>query len=97
MSLQRSRDDKNGKSERKYFRCRDSNRLIEECPKSSRNNNHRAFIEGAWVDSGKDEEEKNKDETCLVAQAPNEICLGINLEPDKWINDSGCPKHMTRN
>ncbi|GJS72156.1 retrovirus-related pol polyprotein from transposon TNT 1-94 [Tanacetum coccineum] len=30
----------------------------------------------------------------LVAQAPDEI-LGINLEPDEWIKDSGCSKHMT--
>ncbi|GKF18148.1 hypothetical protein Tco_0063066, partial [Tanacetum coccineum] len=37
----------------------------------------------AWSDSGEDEEEKTKDETCLVAQASNEICLGINLEPDE--------------
>nr|GEV25122.1 retrovirus-related Pol polyprotein from transposon TNT 1-94 [Tanacetum cinerariifolium] len=50
---------------------------------------------GAWSDSGEDEEEKTKDETCLVAQASNEICLGINLEPDEWIKDSGCSKHMT--
>ncbi|GJT79483.1 retrovirus-related pol polyprotein from transposon TNT 1-94 [Tanacetum coccineum] len=64
---------------------------------SSRNNNQRAFIGGAWSDSGEDEEEKNKDETCLVAQASNEICLGINLEPDEWIKDSGCSKHMTGN
>nr|GEX62797.1 retrovirus-related Pol polyprotein from transposon TNT 1-94 [Tanacetum cinerariifolium] len=42
-----------------------------------------------------DEVEKTKDETCLVAQAPDEICLGINLEPDEWIKDSGCSKHMT--
>ncbi|GKD65861.1 hypothetical protein Tco_1307969 [Tanacetum coccineum] len=62
---------------------------------SSRNNNQRAFIRGAWSDSGEDEEEKTKDETCLVAQASNEICLGINLEPDEWIKDSGCSKHMT--
>ncbi|GJW30189.1 hypothetical protein Tco_0047064 [Tanacetum coccineum] len=41
------------------------------------------------------EVEKTKDETCLVAQAPDEICLGINLEPDEWIKDSGCSKHMT--
>ncbi|GKA85646.1 zf-CCHC domain-containing protein [Tanacetum coccineum] len=46
-SLQRSRDDKNGKRERKCFRCRDSNHLIGECPKSSRDNNQRAFIGGA--------------------------------------------------
>ncbi|GJU67039.1 hypothetical protein Tco_1253298 [Tanacetum coccineum] len=64
---------------------------------SSRNNNQRAFIGGAWSDSGEDEEEKNKDETCLVAQASNKICLGINLEPDEWIKDSGCSKHMTVN
>ncbi|GJW30429.1 UBN2 domain-containing protein [Tanacetum coccineum] len=55
----------------------------EKKRKSSRNNNQRDFIGGAWSDSGEDEEEKNKDETCLVAQASNEICLGINLEPDE--------------
>ncbi|GJX11531.1 zf-CCHC domain-containing protein [Tanacetum coccineum] len=93
-SFQRSRNDKNGKSERKCFRCGDSNHIIEECPKSPRSNNQRAFIGGAWSDSGEDEA---KDETCLVAQASNEICLGINLEPDEWIKDSGCSKHMTGN
>ncbi|GJR58541.1 copia protein [Tanacetum coccineum] len=25
------------------------------------------------------------------------ICLGINLEPDEWIKDSGCSKHMKGN
>nr|GEV20985.1 retrovirus-related Pol polyprotein from transposon TNT 1-94 [Tanacetum cinerariifolium] len=64
---------------------------------SPRNNNQRAFIGGMWSDSGKEEEEKNKDETCLVAQTSNEICIGINLEPDEWIKDSGCSKHMTGN
>ncbi|GJT47232.1 hypothetical protein Tco_0955947 [Tanacetum coccineum] len=77
--------------------CGDPNHLIGECPKSPRNNNQRAFIGGAWNDSGEYEEEKTKDETCLVAQASNEICLGINLEPDEWIKDSGCSKHMTDN
>ncbi|GJU57075.1 retrovirus-related pol polyprotein from transposon TNT 1-94 [Tanacetum coccineum] len=61
---------------------------------SPRSNNQRAFIGGPWSDSGEDEA---KDETCLVAQASNEICLGINLEPDEWIKDSGCSKHMTGN
>ncbi|GJZ60837.1 alpha/beta hydrolases superfamily protein [Tanacetum coccineum] len=89
-TLQRSRDDKNSKRERRCFRCGDSNHLIRECPKPPRNNNQRAFIGGAWSDSGEDEEEKTKDETCLVAQASNEICLGINLESDEWIKDSGC-------
>ncbi|GJZ79461.1 retrovirus-related pol polyprotein from transposon TNT 1-94 [Tanacetum coccineum] len=96
-SFQRSKSDKYGKSERKCFRCGDPNHFIEECPKSSRSNNKKAFIGGAWSDSGEDVQEKAKDETCLVAQASNEICLGINLELDEWIKDSGCSKHMTGN
>ncbi|GJX13419.1 zf-CCHC domain-containing protein [Tanacetum coccineum] len=96
-SFQRSRNDKNGKSERKCFRCGDPNHLIGECPKSPRSNNQRAFIGESWSDSGEDEEEKTKDETCLVAQASNVICLGINLEPNEWIKDSGCSKHTTGN
>ncbi|GKB46507.1 hypothetical protein Tco_0897260 [Tanacetum coccineum] len=69
-------------------------KVKKEPPK---NNNQRAFIGGAWSDNGEDEVENTKDETCLVAQAPDEICFGINLEPDEWIKDSGCSKHMTGN
>ncbi|GJR81182.1 retrovirus-related pol polyprotein from transposon TNT 1-94 [Tanacetum coccineum] len=94
-TFQRSRSDSYGKSERKCFRCDDPSHLIRECSKPPKNNDQRAFIERAWSDNGKDEVEKTKDETCLVAQAPNEICLGIKLEPDEWIKDSGCSKHMT--
>ncbi|GJR01271.1 alpha/beta hydrolases superfamily protein [Tanacetum coccineum] len=96
-SFQRCISDKGGKSERKCFRCGDPNHFIGECLKSSRSNNQKAFIGGAWSDSGEDKEEQAKDETCLVAQASNEICLGINLEPDEWIKDSGCSKHMAGN
>nr|GEU29954.1 zf-CCHC domain-containing protein/UBN2 domain-containing protein [Tanacetum cinerariifolium] len=71
-SFQRSKDDKNGKSERKYFRCGDPNHLIGECPKSPRSKNQRTFVGGTWSDSGKDEEDKTKDETCLVVQTSNE-------------------------
>ncbi|GJW49090.1 hypothetical protein Tco_0090441 [Tanacetum coccineum] len=77
------------------WQCGDPNHLIGECSKPSKNNDQRAFIGGAWSDNGEDEVEKTKDETCLVAQAPDEICLGINLESDEWIKDSGCSKHMT--
>ncbi|GJU61931.1 hypothetical protein Tco_1243766 [Tanacetum coccineum] len=48
-------------------------------------------------DNGEEDDEKIKYETCLVAHAPNEICLGVDLEPDEWIKDSGCSKHMTGN
>ncbi|GKE58211.1 retrovirus-related pol polyprotein from transposon TNT 1-94, partial [Tanacetum coccineum] len=95
ITFQRSRNNGYGKSERKCFRCGDPNHLIGECSKPPKNNDQRAFIGGAWSD--KDEMERTKDETCLVAQAPDEICLGINLESDEWIKDSGCSKHMTGN
>ncbi|GJR07987.1 zf-CCHC domain-containing protein [Tanacetum coccineum] len=72
--FQRSRDDKNGKSERKCFRCGDPNHLIGECPKSPRDKNQRAFVGGSWSDSGEENDEKIQDETCLIAQAPNEVC-----------------------
>nr|GEX46366.1 zf-CCHC domain-containing protein/DUF4219 domain-containing protein/UBN2 domain-containing protein [Tanacetum cinerariifolium] len=91
------RDDKNRKSERKCFRCGDPNYLIGECPKPPRDKNQKAFIGGSWGDSDEENDEKIQDETCLVAQAPNEICLGVDLEPDEWIKDSGCSKHLMGN
>ncbi|GKD31490.1 zf-CCHC domain-containing protein [Tanacetum coccineum] len=72
-SFQRSKVDKNGKSKRKCFRCGDPNHLIGECPNPPRSKNQRDFVGGTWSDSGEDEEEKTKDETCLVAQGSNEV------------------------
>ncbi|GKF77357.1 hypothetical protein Tco_0229827, partial [Tanacetum coccineum] len=70
-TFQRSRDDMNDKSERKCFRCRDPNHLIGECLKPPRYENQRAFVGGSWSDS---DDEKIKDEVCLIAQASNEVC-----------------------
>ncbi|GJQ98203.1 retrovirus-related pol polyprotein from transposon TNT 1-94 [Tanacetum coccineum] len=84
----------NGKSERKCFRCEDPNHLIRECPKPPRDKNQRAFVGGSWSDSGEEDDEKIQDETCLVAQAPNEICLGVDLEPDEWTRIADV-QHMT--
>ncbi|GJU86060.1 retrovirus-related pol polyprotein from transposon TNT 1-94 [Tanacetum coccineum] len=33
----------------------------------------------------------------LLNPGPGRICLGVDLEPDEWIKDSGCSKHMTGN
>ncbi|GKG07492.1 zf-CCHC domain-containing protein, partial [Tanacetum coccineum] len=46
-TFQRSRDDKNGKGDRKCFRCCDRNHLIGECPKPPKDKNQRAFVEGS--------------------------------------------------
>nr|GEV68042.1 copia protein [Tanacetum cinerariifolium] len=83
---------------KKFFKRRERFvRQLREFSNPTKNNDQRAFIGGAWSDNGEFKVEKTKDETCLVAQAPDEICLGINLEPDEWIKDSGCSKHMTGN
>ncbi|GJU77130.1 retrovirus-related pol polyprotein from transposon TNT 1-94 [Tanacetum coccineum] len=65
-TFERSRDDKNGKGDRKCFRCGHPNYLIGECPKPPRDKNQRAFV-------------------------------GVDLEPDEWIKDSGCLKHHEGN
>nr|GEV10838.1 retrovirus-related Pol polyprotein from transposon TNT 1-94 [Tanacetum cinerariifolium] len=96
-TFQRSLDDKNGKSDRKCFRCDDPNHLIGECPKPLKDKNQRAFVGGSWSDSGEEDDEKVKNKTCLVAHASNEICLGVDLEPVEWIKNSGCSKQMTSN
>ncbi|GJU92816.1 zf-CCHC domain-containing protein [Tanacetum coccineum] len=72
---QRNKDDKNGKAERKCFKCGDSNHLIGECIKLSRSYNQRAFVGGSWSDSDEDEEEKTKDKKCLMAKASNEVII----------------------
>ncbi|GJW39233.1 retrovirus-related pol polyprotein from transposon TNT 1-94 [Tanacetum coccineum] len=87
---------------KKFFkrrgRCEDPNHLIGEYPKPPRDKSQKAFVGGSWSDSGEeDDDEKAKDKTCLMAHASNEICLGIDLELDEWIKDSGCSVHMTGN
>ncbi|GJW51957.1 zf-CCHC domain-containing protein [Tanacetum coccineum] len=67
-SFQINKNDKNGKGERKCFKCGDPNHLIGECPKQSNYQNQKAFVGGSWSDSDEDEE-KTKDEKCLVAKA----------------------------
>nr|GEW29289.1 retrovirus-related Pol polyprotein from transposon TNT 1-94 [Tanacetum cinerariifolium] len=62
-TFRKSRDDKNGKSHRKYFRCGDPNHFIGECPKPPKDKNQRELFG----------------------------------EPDEWITDSRCSKHMTGN
>ncbi|GJV10907.1 copia protein [Tanacetum coccineum] len=52
---------------KKFFKRR-------EFPKPPKDKNQRAFVGGSWSDSGEEDDEKVKDETCLVAQASSEVC-----------------------
>ncbi|GJS30709.1 retrovirus-related pol polyprotein from transposon TNT 1-94 [Tanacetum coccineum] len=82
-TFQRSRGDKNGKSNRKCFRCGDPNYLIEECPKPPKDKSQSDFGGGSWSDSGKEVDEKVKDETCLVAHASSGVCSESSYFSDK--------------
>ncbi|GJS42355.1 zf-CCHC domain-containing protein [Tanacetum coccineum] len=68
----RQRDEKKGKSDRKYFRCGDPNHLIGDCPKPSRNKDQKAFIGGSWSDSENDAEDKTIEELVLTGPIANE-------------------------
>ncbi|GJW66162.1 zf-CCHC domain-containing protein [Tanacetum coccineum] len=72
--FQRSRDDKNNKSNIKCFRCGDPNHLIGECPKPPKDKNQSAFVGGSSSDSGEEDDDKVKNETCLVAHASSKVC-----------------------
>ncbi|GKB33802.1 alpha/beta hydrolases superfamily protein [Tanacetum coccineum] len=93
----RKRDEKKGKSDQKCFRCGDSNHLIGDCPKPTHNKDQKDFIGGSWSDSENEAKDKTNDETCLMAQSSNEVCLRTCLEPDEQIKDSGYSKHMIGN
>nr|GEV57951.1 hypothetical protein [Tanacetum cinerariifolium] len=82
-TFQRSRDDKNGKSDRKCFRCGDPNHLIGECPKPPKDKNQRAFVRGFWSDSDEEDDEKVKDETCLVTHASSKVCFESSYFSDE--------------
>ncbi|GKC46113.1 copia protein [Tanacetum coccineum] len=80
LKAKKESGDKNGKSDRKCFRCCDPNHLIGECSKPPKDKNQRAFVGGSWSDSGEEDDKKAKDKTCLIAQASNE---GVDLECTK--------------
>ncbi|GJY08563.1 retrovirus-related pol polyprotein from transposon TNT 1-94 [Tanacetum coccineum] len=82
-TFQRSRDDKNGKGDRKCFRCGDPNHLIGECPKPPKDKNQRAFVGGSWSDSGEEDDEKVKDKTCLVAHTSSGVCFESSYFSDE--------------
>ncbi|GKE04345.1 retrovirus-related pol polyprotein from transposon TNT 1-94, partial [Tanacetum coccineum] len=84
----------NAKVERKYLALKAKKESInEECSTSESEDEEYSMAS----DSGEEDDEKVNNKTCLVAQASSEICLGVDLEPDEWIKDSGCSKHMTGN
>ncbi|GJZ48500.1 hypothetical protein Tco_0602332 [Tanacetum coccineum] len=75
---------------KKFFKRRDSNHLIGECPKPPRDKNQRAFVGGSWSDSGEEDDEKVKDETCLVAHASSKVSI-LKGAYSKYVAENAYP------
>ncbi|GKA22477.1 zf-CCHC domain-containing protein [Tanacetum coccineum] len=89
------KEENKGKEDRRCFKCSDPNHFISDCLKHSFND-QKEFVGGRWSDSDKEDASK-KDEICFMALDNNEVCLKAKLEPDEWIKDSRCSRHMTGN
>nr|GEX27923.1 retrovirus-related Pol polyprotein from transposon TNT 1-94 [Tanacetum cinerariifolium] len=61
---------------KKFFKRR-------ECPKPPKDKNQRDFVGGSWSDSGEEDGEKVKDETCLVAHASSDVCFESSYFSDE--------------
>ncbi|GJY70207.1 hypothetical protein Tco_0473910 [Tanacetum coccineum] len=68
-----SEDEEYAMAVKDFKKCGDPNHLIGECPKPPKDKNQRTFVGGSWSDNGEEDDEKVKDETCLMAQASNEV------------------------
>ncbi|GJX17195.1 zf-CCHC domain-containing protein [Tanacetum coccineum] len=93
-TFQRNRDDKNGKSDRKCFRCGDPNHLIGECPKPPKDKNQRAFVRGSWSDSGEEDDEmvKKRNLSCS-SSIKREIYALVSqhtVAQELWEKDINC-------
>ncbi|GJU14880.1 hypothetical protein Tco_1142846 [Tanacetum coccineum] len=55
-------------------KSRNDKKTFQRSRDDKNDKNQRAFVGGSWSDSGEEDDEKVKDETCLVAQASNEVC-----------------------
>ncbi|GJR08436.1 hypothetical protein Tco_0791088 [Tanacetum coccineum] len=67
---------------KKFFKRRDrfvrqpqnDKKTFQRSHDDKNDKNQRAFIRGSWSDSGKEDDEKVNNETCIVAQASSEVC-----------------------
>nr|GEU33608.1 retrovirus-related Pol polyprotein from transposon TNT 1-94 [Tanacetum cinerariifolium] len=92
--FQISRDDKNGKSDRKCFRCGDPNHLIGESPKPPKDKIQRAFVRGTiLIDSVKIDNAEHVDNLRFKLLSVGQICdnkCGVTFcEHDSEITKDG--------
>nr|GEV09230.1 zf-CCHC domain-containing protein/UBN2 domain-containing protein [Tanacetum cinerariifolium] len=67
-NIEKAKEDKNEKEDRRCFKCGVPNHFISDCPKHSFGD-QKVFVVGCWSDNGDD---SKKEEICLMAQS-NEV------------------------
>ncbi|GJT83496.1 retrovirus-related pol polyprotein from transposon TNT 1-94 [Tanacetum coccineum] len=65
-----------------------------EISKTRKKNNKSLALKARKVAYGDD---SKKEEICLMELDNNEVRLKVKLEPDEWIKDNGCSRHLTGN
>nr|GEZ73633.1 hypothetical protein [Tanacetum cinerariifolium] len=82
-STSESKDEEYAMAVIDFKKCGDPNHLIGERPKPPNDKHQIAFVGGSWSDSSEEDDEKAKDETCLVAQASNKGCSDSSYFSDE--------------
>ncbi|GJT61287.1 hypothetical protein Tco_1004820 [Tanacetum coccineum] len=57
--------------------------FIGDVLKPPKDKNQRAFFGGSWSDSGEEDDEKVKNETCLVAHTSSKVCFKLSYFSDE--------------
>ncbi|GJX87447.1 retrovirus-related pol polyprotein from transposon TNT 1-94 [Tanacetum coccineum] len=78
-TFQRSRDEKNSKSDRKCFKCGNPNHLIRECPKSPKTKNQIAFVGEEALKLTKFEKSTHRLKEMISNQKPSGDKLGLGF------------------
>ncbi|GKC15415.1 zf-CCHC domain-containing protein [Tanacetum coccineum] len=88
-NIQKVKEDKKEKDDRRCFKCGDPNHFISDCPKHFFND-QKAFVIGFWSDS---EDDSKKEEICLMALDNNEVLSDTpyysssSLDNESWENE----------
>ncbi|GJV68073.1 zf-CCHC domain-containing protein [Tanacetum coccineum] len=100
-NFRKVKEDKKEKDDRICFKCGDPNHFISDCPKHSFSD-QKAFVVGvrAIVKMIPRRKKYVSWHTTTMRYYPTLLTivrLKVKLEPDEWIKDSGCSRHMTGN
>nr|GEW53638.1 retrovirus-related Pol polyprotein from transposon TNT 1-94 [Tanacetum cinerariifolium] len=96
-TFQGSRDDKNGLGFISFEASSSGTKEIKLMKAQKK-----AFSDGGPINTGGPQSDQAAPKIIIgpppaTPESEKSICIGVDLEPDEWIKDSGCSKHMKGN